>query len=176
MLNSLSRFYREPEHYGDIVMKRQRIRRMFCCFAQALKCCARSVPAVRWNPSLHGRCGSAVCFPSVLRESFFIVKMLSIKSFYYLCKASNNELRVRVTGGLVQQAFIKLWGLGGYSFILTHTKFGVLRQESCPQSPSFQTATLDCYHCSPTIGFFIPMIFNIALLQSVFYHRGNYHS
>jgi len=31
---------------------------------------------------------------------------------------------------------IKHWGLGGYSSILPRIKFGVIRQESSPQSPT----------------------------------------
>jgi hypothetical protein len=35
---------------------------------------------------------------------------------------------------------IKHWGLRGYASVLHRIKFGVTRQESSPQSPTFHTA------------------------------------
>jgi len=35
---------------------------------------------------------------------------------------------------------IKHWGLSGYSSVLPRIKFGVTRQESSTQSPTFHTA------------------------------------
>jgi hypothetical protein len=36
---------------------------------------------------------------------------------------------------------IKHWGLSGYASFLPRIKFGVTRQESNPQSPTFHTAS-----------------------------------